>query len=824
MPAPSRKTTKGQCIDWLENPQVSAAGKPYGLGNPDKTSVWKKLLTDCKNSITEYFGRVKETFYDPIGLIEAMNEVIVLNFELMTLINNGQPTTDKKALLDEKTQTIVSRLNNSLLATTTVEEAKAYMSCLIITYGLIEEAYHIQKRTADVTQLYENQKIYLFMTYGTALTILRPKYDLNEFLTLDQFKRLTDANFKDRSTIKKEKAREKKCGVDVIESCSASFGQVKNPEFKPLADMIECHCSFFKQKLVLLKDELTLFEKTALNNISYTDMSTIKGLYGMQVFEPKPTLAIRKYPSTNCQTKDYLFQLFTKCCSLFPSQFKPLVETEEAYTITNVLNSITGPYYGGNLNVFHTNMDGVDQMSTMPVYFVNEDNTVYYDVYKGPTKQLFNDIFHELLIHKVFVGMTTYFNNMRYVLNLDWDISKFAFYKKLPDFLKTDVVKEKLTNYFYLFLGNLFHFAVANHIELPFKLSRAYIIKLFNILSLTNDDNGKMLLISIFLNEQSPMYTNAVLKLFENPTDEEALMIVSTLYDPPGGVKVASFRDMFNYLFETAYKSYFQDINNDEPVGDMALHPRLEHFFKGFTHYREYHEPDSSFKALKTYAIPVTVSKDARLALVRKLDYYLSGPGLNHDTIRTRLIPEIRYELGDQLYRFTNLELIIQDIPAKLTDPDKGTFSNLQQKIVYWLFRILLDKGNNMPADFKSLLQNKFNFDNLSDEEYHYVFVKLLLKSWTGVSYINNSAIYKVGFDIPSSRPGLPTTHTCFNELVFSRRYNNAEDLYKDLRFLVTEGTNFGEVLAGGCSGLGCGCRQQGGKKLQKMKNKKKVR
>jgi hypothetical protein len=789
-------------MDWLENPQLSTVGKPYGLGNPDKTSVWKKLMTDCKGSLEEYFSRVKETFYDPEALIMAINEIIAIVNEITVLQNERRPIAEKKISLDEKTNTIMSRLNESLLATANIEEVKAYLSCLIIAYGLIEETYRFKRATPEVIQLYESQKLYLFMTYATALTILGSKYNADEFLTIDQFKRLTDANFKTRSTVKKERAPpKKKCGVDLLESCSASFGQVMNKEFKVLADMIECHCSFFKQKLVPTNSALTLFEKKFLNNISSTDISTIKGIYGVQVLDPKPTIAIHKYPSGTCETKDYLSQLFMKCCSLFPSQFKPVKETEDAYTTTNLLNTTTGSYYGGHLNVFQTNIEGMDQMSTVPVYFVNEDNAVYYDIYKGPTKQLFNDIFHELLIHKVFVGMTTYFNNLRYVLNLDLNIAKFPFYKDLPASLKTDALKEKLTNYFYLFLGNLMHFAVANNMELPFKLSRAYIVKLFNILDFTTNNDTKMLLISIFLTEQTPMYTKAVLKLFDNPRDEEALMVVSTLYDPPGGMKVDNFQNMFNYLFETAYKFYFQDINNDEPIGDMSLHPRLEYFFKGFTHYREYHHNEErDFKPLKVYDIPVTVGTDVRHALIRKLDYYLSGPGLNHATIRERFIPQIRYELDNQLYRFTNLEQIISTIPDNLTDPDTTTFGNLQQKIVYWLFRILLDKGKNMPEEFKTVLKNKFNFENLSDEEYHYEFVKLLLKTWTGVSYINNSTVYKIGFvQLPRSR-GLPVTHTCFNELVITRRYSNAEDLYKDLRYLVTEGTNFGEVLAGGCS------------------------
>ena len=760
----TQKPIKAQCMDWLENPQVSEVGKAYALGNADPKSKWKQLMTGCKTYMEEYFTSVKEKFYDPAGFIAIADEIITAGNTL-----DGR----------DKSATVANRLNQAIVSCENVEEVKAYVSSLIIAFGLVVED-HNWNRNASLLQ---QRKQFLYQTYLFAVDRIGRKFPDINFLSLDEFKQLDNAAFTNRTTVKKEvvPTPPPKCAVPKNDACASVFGRLA--EKNKLAEEIKCNCNFFKQKLVTVKGKETLTDKKQLGAISKEDKQMIKETHGIRLLYPKPTIAIRKYPSNACREKDYLSQLFTKVCSLFPTELKPLAQTEESIIATNLLNAtfttsgIKG-YYGRNLDIFQTDIQGPDQMTNVPVYFVNDDNTFYPDLYTGPTKQFFSDVMAELLLHGVFTYSSTYFNNVRYILNPDFKISKMPFYKELPAVLRT----EKLTEYFYLFLGNLIHFAVANNIELPFKLSRAYIIKLFNLMTFdrNTDRKTKIVLVSILLIEQPSSYTDAVLKLMEDPKDEEALAIVGILYDTDG---FDMEKDILEYLYMTALEVYF-------PKDD-----RVSYFFNGFTYYREYHETDADFKQLMKYELPDNTPLEVRLALVRKYDLYLSGAGLTYEKIREDLIPQIGYILDDTTYRFNQLDQILKSVPNRLKEADGASFTNLQETITYWLYRILLNKGLDMPADFKEALKTRFNLEGLTDEEYHHEFVKILLKTWTGVPYVMSGTLYKVFFGNVSNR--LPTTHTCFNQMDIHRMYRSPMELYNDLLALIIE-TNFGEALAGG--------------------------
>ena len=760
----TRKPTKPECMNWLENPQVSEVGRAYALGNADPKSKWKQLMTGCKTYMEKYFTSVKEKFYDPAGFIAIADEIITAGNTL-----DGR----------EKSATVANRLNQAIASCENVEEVKAYVSSLIIAFGLVVED-HYRNRNESLLQ---QRKQFLYQTYLFAVDSIGRKFPDIEFLSLDELKQLDNAAFTKRTTVQKEVvvAPPPKCGVPKNDACVSVFGRLA--EKNKLAEEIECNCNFFKQKLVTVKGKNTLTNKKQLGAISKEDKQMIKETHGVRLRYPKPTIAIRKYPSNACREKDYLSQLFTKVCSLFPTYLQPLEKTEESLLATNLLNATLSTsgikgYYGRNLDVFQTNMDGPDRMTNVPVYFVNDDNTFYPDLYTGPTKQFFSDVISELVLHGIFTYSSTYFNNVRYILNPDFKMSKMPFYTELPEVLRT----KKLTDYFYLFLGNLMHFAVANNIELPFKLSRAYIIRLFNLMDFdTNADRKtKTILTSILLLEQPSQYTDAVLKLMEDPSNEEALVVVGILYDTDG---FDMEKDLLDYLYKTALEVYF-------PKDD-----RITYFFRGFNYCREYHETDSDFERLQRYDLPDNTPLEVRLALVRKYDLYLSGPGLIYEKIRDDLIPQIAYISYNMVYTFKKLDEILKQVPLQLSDPDTVQLTDQREITCYWLFRILLNKGVDMPADFKQALRDKFQLEDLSDEEYHNEFVKILLKTWTGVPYILSGTEYKLSFENITNR--LPTTHTCFNQMDIHRWYNTPIELYNDLITLVKE-TNFGETLAGG--------------------------
>jgi hypothetical protein len=130
------------------------------------------------------------------------------------------------------------------------------------------------------------------------------------------------------------------------------------------------------------------------------------------------------------------------------------------------------------------------------------------------------------------------------------------------------------------------------------------------------------------------------------------------------------------------------------------------------------------------------------------------------------------------------------------------------EKAIFFLYRILLNRGVDMPIEFIAQYNQKFynipyniattaHYENMTDEDYHNEFVKLLLKAWSGVSTISVDKQYKIHFILASTNL-LPKTHTCFVSMEFTKTYLSARELYKDLVILVTEGSNFGEVFAGG--------------------------
>jgi hypothetical protein len=369
------------------------------------------------------------------------------------------------------------------------------------------------------------------------------------------------------------------CNSDITDDCTVLFSNIKNEIFKPLAQIISCHCSFFKQRLEKINDgKVTYREKGNISKISKADYRVLMISHQAEKPEQKPPIVIRKYKDTDdtCEQKTYLSQLFQKVCiPLYkPPVILPKTDTLEHMTIAAFANveianfGGTGYFSYEHLHVFDTPIlrnEKQTEYTNIPICLIMENKAkgnqeqFYTDDFSGPTIQFFTDVMKELLDYEVFIPTETFFNNQRYELNTKFHvekIKKLEFYRNLPQAIKDSSSKEDIVEYFYLFVGNLIHFAAANNIELPFKLSRMYIIKLYNLfdflevepgtnnLKIFSPDNleTRLLLISIYLLEKAPTkYTKEILKIFEDP---KKLLDPSTIYF----LDINFFRTLWVYI------------------------------------------------------------------------------------------------------------------------------------------------------------------------------------------------------------------------------------------------------------------------------------
>ena len=878
------------CPDWLHGPQVSDVNASYSVGGP----TWIKLNNACLT----YFERVfsnHDIFYTPTQFFD----------KLVKGISETRTSQSSKFI-----ETINGEIDVALTECHEIYDVIMIFSVFVLTYGEIKsrlrELPPHRRFTNELELLDGLVQIYDHFYEGVKKILEKPELidELlvlpEDFINLDNQRQKRTKNFilllktsgihKEYELIKSGKiphpiSREmQKCNIDLKSDCTDKFKNVKNDIFEPLAKVFGCYCSFFKIKLIKSESvtNRTLYGSVnEIKTITAADYEHIRLLYSSPTPSQKPTILINKYrdneDENKCSKKTYLSQLFSKVCSILyePYIVKPSSSSKDdiiAASRANIYIGQTGctGYAYGNLNVFHTRIEknnNVNDKVNVPIMFLKDNRDLYLDWYRGPTVQFFTDVLQELVDLKVFIPTETFFNNQRYELNTKFNIETLECYSKLSSEIKTAEFKKEITDYFYLFIGNLIHFAVANNIEIPFKLSRLYIMKLFNIYDFTKpeifgDLKLQLLLISLFLLEKAPnSYTATIIQILENP--KEALVGNPNIFaalDPAadsmeGSIQMNGYstilpddedRDIYSenettlfyniveYLYKTSLKAYFEDINSLTPVTDkFKMHPHLELFFKGFTSYKEFHAEEIYYSNLQTADFNITMNSQQKLAAIRKLDVYLSGFGITHDVILNNLIPKI-------LIKDVNLESYVSIItklgrlntslmPTDLEYPD---FPEVTSKLVrpaeqktFWLFRILLNKGKNISTDFIKSYNKKF-FDipipekdediiyvgNMTQEDYHNEFVKILLKTWSGIPSISTK-FYKIHF-IPGDL--LPSTHTCFLTMDFRKNYTSPMQLYKDLVILVTEGSNFGELLAGGSK------QKKLNKKLNKTKSKSK--
>lgn len=844
------------CPVWLYGPQVSDLNKAYGVGGV----TWKILNGKCSDK--DYILLSPKTLY--ASLIEDNVSVQDLSVSVIAALKRSKDILDVLMIYSAFINTSGNLISMPEDCNKLLEKLhEVYTALYVATRQIVtdEETMSIFV-SPDVFYDMDNSSVRrpknIAIGSTSAELIAKYKIDANKYIHPIPPDMIT-------------------CAADINSDCTIKFANINNPIFSPFAKVISCHCSFFKQKLEKLSgQEKTFKNMRKIHKISEGDYTYLKHAYASQYPSKQPPIMINKYKdnSTRCGKHTYLSQLFAKTCSLLykPYHVKAKTNTREDIEAAARQNRLIGKhgcsaYSDGNLGVFQTPIIYDERQSAkanVQVMFIleveNQQPRFYADEYTGPTFQFYATVFKELVEHKVFVPTDTFFNNQRYELNTVFDISTLESYKKLPNEIKTPALKAEVTEYFFLFIGNLIHFAIVNNIELPFKLSRVYIMRLFGLFDFTEIDQNtntlklfsienldlQLLLISIYLLEKAPAaYTSNIIKIFEDPkanlVGNKAIFdlldvladdttgsikmngyttIVENNHDIYSENKDTLFYNVVEYLYKTALKHYFSDINSDDPIApDFKIKPHLETFFKGFKEYREFHNTVySKFSSadFSKYTFP------EKLSLVRKLDIYISGFGITHDVIMSNFIPRIliKYNIPSgevkylsPLHRLNNESLFL---PAYNPDPSldapdidvvTSKLKSQYEKTIFYLYRILLNRGVDMPIEFIAQYNRQFynipynidatvHYENMTDEDYHNEFVKLLLKAWSGVSAIGVDKEYKI--HIMASANLLPKTHTCFVSMEFSKTYLSARELYKDLVILVTEGSNFGEAFAGG--------------------------
>ena len=753
--------TQRECDVWQLAPWVSEKNKSYALG--DRSNKWGELFKAC--DIDD--GLFNMIYEDDIVLPEV--------------------------------------LSNEL----TERSLRKDLAELVLTLGLILQNKNILEPVKFDTMVNTLKNIYITV-YERAVRKLGLDYVEKSFVKPENLLDLGDANFIGRPKnpyIISSKSGEQHplemvyCPGEILEVCQEKYASVNNWSFQPLVKYIQCYCSFFKKKLKQINlNTVTFDSEEYMNRISNADYKLIALLYGKRDRKYSPIL-IKQYPeNVSCEDKNYLSQLFAKVCP--PLYRRTKVNTSNS-NIKKILSRLKDRYSDGELSVFQSIIDHF----TVPVYFVSGNN-VYFDDYKGPSFQFFNDVISELVTHKVFVESDTQFNNRRYELNLKFDVGSLECYKIAE--AEGDVLdKEAITRFFYRFIGNLLHFAVANNLELPFSLSRVYIGQLFSIYEfLSNkiykDINLQVLLASIYLMEKAPPFlVKQFMRIFENSellrSDDPE---IQATFNSSGEVRMNDlyvivpeeenrlvydknpkklFKNVLELLYKVAIKAYLQDLDSEVPVGpDRPVNIYFEEFFKGFVGYQEYNDT-KLFRLQLGAAYFNKLSNTLKMVSIRKLDVYLSGFGITQSTIKKFLLPRI-------VSRDPN-----SPVPEMLGEILMANGRGLSREFVraynYKFFGMPVPSDENAPVELQ-----------MTREEYHNEFVKYLLKTWSGYTNINVNNTYIIDFiQRPDGtfRDRLPQAHTCFSTLDINKEYRSTQELYIDLVKLVIN-TGFGEILSGG--------------------------
>jgi hypothetical protein len=594
---------------------MSPSQKPYIVGGISTTLKWYTTYIDCQQHFSSFYGadftpvRIRTMLLEPNELVE-----------------------------------IVKRKINSA---STILDVLLIHSAIINTYGIIQS-----QPTIDSPQQLINICTVYDSLYDETKKILKNLEHINVFVTKEQFKTLNnDKSERPVNLYLKEGGKGlvekyqltttnnlsyehpitqnmRKCGVGLNDTCLKNFEKITNPLFKPLAEFIVCACSFFKQPVSenIRNNDIQMFRKEHhfIDHYKFTPIviKKVEGTYLSQLFEKCVNILYKPvFVTSEINTKEAFMKASSQNQELLIARVKGL----DTYADPNINKN--------NLHVFQSAIikKGAEHESGAPVYFIESGNINLKNSSKDSI-EFFKGVIDELFKHKVFIR-----NGKRYELNKNFDIEKLDFYKELPTGVKTDEeIMKKLKKHFYRFVGNIIHFAVANNFELPFRLSRIYIMQLFNLfdfrhITAANRLQTQLLFVGTYLIEHATFdFTKAILQIFEDPKmllSEDVIAVLDPTLTGSArrkGVRVEGVHiyddtdqeKMFNNMITFLYKY----------ISSKVFKSHTNAFFEGFKTIRHFESTNTKVYDMMVFNIPLNSKYEDRLKYVNRADIFLSGP------------------------------------------------------------------------------------------------------------------------------------------------------------------------------------------------------
>lgn len=725
-----KKPSKKACYNWLMFPQVSVRGSPYKIGDPTPGSAWATSYTPCEEHMLSFYGN------------SIMKPLQILQF-----VQNAGLRND----------TLVQNIENTLVD---YETFLKYLSSTIVAYGILLSQEHKSLFSKPIGMLKQELQEFYEEIYNMYLTKNSlSEEELEPIVEPENFLKLNDPLFRDRLKRPKPTVRlpDDVCIADENKECVAAFNSIpKEAVLYPLANSIKCFCNLLRTHVTIvdvsqIDDPIQInYHFRDINKVSEQDFKNISfDLSNQVIVEPFDTVDIELKSQENCVNNPmfYLNQIKEK-------YFDP-------YFLHNRKNhQQLDLIFKSNIRQLRTLYNQttrereyiMDPPFIIKFYKLNDEKQKIYDkvIGPGPIVNLFDDIAQELITSNIFISKESIFGTERYVINPS---------KK----------------YDFDYIGRLFRFLLINRIRIPYKLSRAYICKLFGLCKFDSNTKNiyeQLILITIYMLETGTDFKKLIVQIFQNPEllNNETFCENSGVFSYPAhmndyGDIVSEDREIYNndenvllynmvqFLYRNAIKEYFDNENSIE-------------FFKHFGEvqmFKDYVDNIGwSGASYNTLAFPIP-----------KLDIYISGAAISMDDIKNILIPKIQIHI-------------------------KPTASKQQLNRHYeLLIEVLINSTNYFSNTFKEAYDRTFEPSvSLSPEQYHLEFVKYLLKFWTGSSHI--SELYYYGIQLLPGSPRtnieflLPKAATCSQQLKLIKRYETVESLYEDLVSSIIE-SNFGK-------------------------------
>ena len=727
-----------KCIEWFKYPQLSITGSIYKLGDPNNNSAWKNAYKECARYVPEYYKNIQ---FNPVELLDFVDKQLF------------RPDSYKDKL-DKQIENMP------------LEIFKKYLSSCIIAYGiLLSDDHRLILKTPKDRLKFDLQEFYemIYELYSDEHNLTDEQLD--DTIDPIDFLKLNDSNFKNRYSRGKNQMDipDDVCIAKSNIGCANALGGVKNDSlFYPLANAIKCYCDMLRVNAVIVPTTNTGMG-SILESVDYQDMNKVKefdfrkiafDLSNQMMYvspETFSTFGIELKTKENC-LRDPLFyinQIHEEVYTVYEIRSPPKLEmyfTSIILQTTEYIDETTGETY----QIY-------EPPHQYQFYHKDESGKKIADpvVGPGPIINLYDDIGKELFAGKLFVAKEGIFNTERYIIN-------------------------STKKYNYEYIGVLFRFLLLNRIGIPFKLSRAYILKLFDLYSFeedTKDMYEQLVLITIYILETDVYFKNTIIQIFKKPDllNDKSFCLESGIFSYPSMMNdrndiVSENREIYNndknvylynliqFLYKNAIMDYFGSDN-------------AKAFFKGFGNVMFFDDYILNCKSSSTPDV-------APVFPLPKLELFMSGIQLSMKTIEERLIPLIERNIK----------------PSR----------NSKEATINRMYELMIDVLKNINKYqsnvFKQAYDEKFQPPiELSPEQYHLEFVKYLLKYWTGSTNINEQNYYGIVIKTGSRQSGyrLPLAATCSAELKFQKIYETSTDLYDDLVYAIIEnnfGTDFGQL------------------------------